>query len=137
MKKRYNISNLDQIIEMFDLRKSDRHQPFLYRRYYLYYILHKNGYSMTHIGKIFNKDHSSIIHGIKVHKNMIQIKDKYYQLFVDELDELMNMSERYDLRDIQMDVLKCTTIKQLEIIKDRIQSNFYTFVAISFLICAL
>lgn len=137
MKKRYNISNLDQIIEMFDLRKSDRHQPFLYRRYYLYYILHKNGYSMIHIGKIFNKDHSSIIHGIKVHKNMIQIKDKYYQLFVDELDQLMKVSERYDLRDIQMDVLKCTTIKQLEIIKDRIQSNFYTFVGISFLIYAL
>ena len=113
MKKRYNISNLDQIIEMFDLKKKDRHQPYLYRRYYLYYILHKNGYSMTHIGKIFNKDHASIIHGIRVHKNMIHIKDKYYKLFVDELDEIINMSERYDNRDIQMDVLKCTTIKHL------------------------
>lgn len=136
MNKRYNITNLEEIIEMFDLRSKNRYQPFLYRRYYLYYVLHSNGYRCTHIGQIFKKDHSSVLHGLKVHEVMMEIKDKYYQMFIDELDQMMDIQPS-NMQDLKKDVLLCKTIKQLQAIKDRINLDFYTFVSISFLIYAL
>jgi chromosomal replication initiation ATPase DnaA len=37
----------------------------------MYYILHKQGYTLISIGKIFNRDHSTIIHGLQKYQVVV------------------------------------------------------------------
>jgi chromosomal replication initiation ATPase DnaA len=40
-------------------------------RFEMYYVLQKDGLSLSQIGAVFNRDHSTILHGIQRWKEMI------------------------------------------------------------------
>lgn len=49
-----------------DLRSAARDRPLVHLRWELYWVLlHEFGWSRSRIGKYFNKDHTTVLHGIK------------------------------------------------------------------------
>jgi len=117
------IQNVIEVVEKHDLKKVSRKQEIIYPRYYIYSLLRDAKYSLSAIGRIFNKDHASVLHGIKMHKLYTKNKDKVYEMLTEQVKcEIYITPKEYNLKE---EVLKCTSIKKLEIIKKQILENYY------------
>lgn len=117
------IQNVIEVVERHDLKKVSRKQEIIYPRYYIYSLLRDAKYSLSAIGRIFNKDHATVLHGIKMHKLFTRQKDKVYEMLIEQVkSEIYITPKEYNLKE---EVLKCTSIKKLEIIKKQILENYY------------
>jgi hypothetical protein len=72
---------------------------------------------------MFKRDHASVIHGIKTHKDLMSTKDKIYLDFVEELRLLFE--EEPMQHNLVEDVLNCYSLERLKKIKFRIKNNMY------------
>ena len=112
-----------QYIEENNLKRKDRYRHIVYKRYYLSNLLRNNGLTLDEIGKIFNKDHATIMYGIKIHKDFMSINDSIYiQHTEQERLKFENLDHKYNLVD---DIMNCYTIPVLKKIKFRLRNNLY------------
>jgi phage regulator Rha-like protein len=117
------MNDIIQYIEDNKLNTKDRYRHLTYKRFYLYNLLRNEGHTLYEIAAMFNRDHASVIHGIKTHKDLISTKDKIYLDFVDELQLLFEGEPKnFNLVD---DVLNCYSLERLKKIKFRIKNNLY------------
>lgn len=73
------MEDIKAIIEQYQLNKKDRHRPNVYMRYYLMYVAYtRSELSLAIIGRMFNKHHSSVLHGIAEHKKWMRANDPIY-----------------------------------------------------------
>ena len=112
-------------IEDNNLAKVSRKREVIYPRYYIFNKLRDQGYTLEYIANIFNKDHCTILHGIKIHKMYTKQKDKiYFQLTEKERDLF---GDKHLIRPLHIEVLDCEDLKALKLIKKRIKLNLYEF----------
>lgn len=117
------IQNVIEVVERHDLKKVSRKQEIIYPRYYIYSLLRDAKYSLSAIGRIFGKDHATVLHGIRMHKLFMKQNDKVYEMLIEQVkSEIYITPKEYNLKE---EVLKCTSIKKLEIIKKQILENYY------------
>lgn len=58
-------------IPIEEIRGQSRVRPVAWARQSVYYAAHMNGVSLSEIGKYFNRDHTSVLHGIRAVKKRI------------------------------------------------------------------
>jgi len=110
-------------IQENNLATRDRYRHYTYKRFYLYNLLRNEGHTLYEIADMFNRDHASIIHGIKTHRDLMATNDKIYLDFVEEL-RLIFEAEPMQHNLIE-DVLNCHSLERLKKIKFRIKNNLY------------
>lgn len=110
-------------IEENNLTTRHRYRHFSYKRFYLYNLLRNEGFTLYEIAAMFKRDHASVIHGIKTHKDLMATKDKIYLDYVDEL-KLLFESEPTQ-HNLVEDVMNCHSLERLKKIKFRIKNNLY------------
>lgn len=76
---------LFKIDNMRDLKKS-RGFPYIFIRQYIYFLLKNKGLSLLKIGKIWNKDHSTIINSLKMHHNDFEQNTELYLEVINKID---------------------------------------------------
>ena len=60
-----------------ELMKGDaRNGNLVKARQHAYYELHLLGFSSSHVGRIMRRDHSTVLHGIRVHKDRMRRMDE-------------------------------------------------------------
>jgi chromosomal replication initiation ATPase DnaA len=59
---------LKEQITKHQLDNNSRHRSYVYKRYYIMYRLNKCKVSLTQIGKMLNRHHATVIHGIRMHR---------------------------------------------------------------------
>lgn len=65
-----------QICQMFDLFSKNRSTEKCDMRSYIYYLLHtKEDLGVSSIGKFFNRNHATVINGLKQYYNFVGNKD--------------------------------------------------------------
>jgi hypothetical protein len=74
------------LIKEYKLHIESRSRPIVYQRYYLYHELRKSC-TLHEIADLFNKDHASVMHGIKMHQAWTSIKDKEYLKMIATIKE--------------------------------------------------
>lgn len=112
-----------QYIEENNLKRKDRYRHIVYKRYYLSHLLRNNGLTFKEIGKIFNKDHATIMYGIKLHHDFMSINDSIYiELTEQERLKFDTLNYNYNLLD---DIMGCYSMPVLKKIKFRIKNNLY------------
>jgi len=75
------MNRLELIREYIDLNQlnfKSRKRSVIYKRYYLYNELRQYGMTFMDIGLMFDRDHSTIQHGVRVHNDMLSYKDPNY-----------------------------------------------------------
>lgn len=117
------MTNVHAIIQKYNLKQANRKQSVIYKRYYLYHQLHMAKLSLSHIGLLFNKDHATVIHGLKMHKLFWKQKDSIYLHHVEPIIDELNFIPAP--RDLRTDVLNCDSMDELLIIKTNIENNLY------------
>ncbi len=125
---------IHELIEIHQLTAKTRRREVLFKRYYLFNELREAGLNLMQIGEIFSKNHATIIHGLRVHKELLSYKDADYvaetKCLADYLGEakfLYNSTffkrpKEYDLRQ---DVLDASNYKQFKRIQRRVKMGFY------------
>lgn len=101
------IANEDivKLIEEYKLDTPSRAETVTYKRYYLYSFMY-NYRHMTYsmIGKFFNRDHSTVIHGMREHEYWYNRKDERYLKYIHPLPELVK-AKRDDISIFDVNVM--------------------------------
>ena len=117
------LEEIQAIIDMHDLKQKSRYMHLIYRRYYLYKVLKRDGMTLSQIGRLFGKTHASIINGINKHDIYMKYKDSSYMLHTLELREQFVLPQYY--KPLKQRVLECVTLEKLEKLKEQIRCNYY------------
>ena len=121
------IDKINALIEQYDLASKSRERDKVYFRSYIYWLLREDGWIMSDIGNLFNRDHATVINGLKVHESYYK-KDKVYMRFVRKLDEIFNptIDEIMIAKDtIFHDIMNCHNTTELRMIKEKIMAGGY------------
>lgn len=61
-----------------------------YAIYQIYEELHHYGYSLTEIGKMFNRDHATVIYSVKIVREGLKHNDFFFKRINERYEELAN-----------------------------------------------
>lgn len=110
-------------VDKHDLKNRSRKPRFVHRRIYFFNMMREQGMTLREIGEIFNVHHATIIHGIKRYKELKSFNDKLLELDIACYNGKINYYKKtYDLKK---DIMKATTVRDLEIIKSRTENDLY------------
>ena len=120
------IARIEQIIEEQNLRERTRHRYLVHRRWYLYILLRRHGITLTRIGKICNRSHATVIHGIQQANYFLDTNDKLFLLDTLELQkEFAGVDIVFEQRNLINDVQDCRSMYHLSLVQARIFNNQY------------
>jgi hypothetical protein len=121
------IEKIKYMIELHNLISTKRSRAIVYKRYYLFSELKKLGFNLSEIGRMLEKDHVTVMHGLNV-DNQFQNCDKIYDDIIAPIKDYLYPSDRpveLPKYSIFEDVIKCNTTTDLRIIKERIANDQY------------
>jgi len=117
---------IKKLIKKDGLNTKSRNAPLINRRMYLYNVMRRHGMIYEDIGKYFDRDHATVMHGVRRFEYLIEAKDemlltdiKHYQKLFADKD---GTKKKYNLEE---DVKNATTLGGLNIIKRRLENNLY------------
>ena len=87
---------LKEQITKYKLDTNSRNRSYVYKRYYVMYRLNKCKVSLTQIGKMLNRHHATVIHGIRMHRRWSRMQDKVY---LHEIEPLVQTAKDLDYED--------------------------------------
>ena len=105
---------LKEQITKYQLATNSRNRSYVYKRYYVMYRLNKCKLTLSEIGRLMNRHHATVIHGIKMHRRWSRQQDKVY---LNEIEPLVQAA----LQDNYEDKYKVSAIEQFNYINVRIQ----------------
>ena len=117
------LEEIQAIIDKYDLKQKSRYMHLIYRRYYLYKVLKRDGMTLSQIGRLFGKTHATVINGIAKHDTYMKYKDSSYMLHTLELREQFVLPQYY--KPLKQRVLECVSLEKLEKLKEQIRCNYY------------
>ena len=126
MEQRELIERVRELIEKYDLKNPCRLQKYTYPRYYLFAVLKQNArMPWVEIARMFEKNHSTVIHGLEVHDMLTKTKDLGYRYFTASIRDEIKLQEKDEERDIAKDVLSCRTYNQIKQLQQKIKDGYY------------
>ena len=117
------LEEIQAIIDKYELKQKSRYMHLIYRRYYLYKVLKRDGMTLSQIGRLFGKSHATVINGINKHDTYMKYKDSAYMLHTLELREKFVLPQYY--KPLKQRVLECVSLEKLEKLKEQIRCNYY------------
>jgi hypothetical protein len=118
------IEKIKYMIELHNLISSSRQRDLVYKRYYLFSELYKLNINLTQIGRMLDKDHVTVMHGLKVN-SQFQNYDKIYDDAIAPIKDYLYPPVQLPKYSIFEDVMKCNNTTDLRIIKERIENDQY------------
>jgi hypothetical protein len=118
------IQQVKELIQIDRLESKDRYRDMVYKRSYLYAILRDEGWHLSKIGRLFNRNHATIINALKVH-DAFYGRDKIYMRNVKHYDLIFRPIIEVQKDTIYDDVMNCHNTTALKIIKDKIMAGGY------------
>ncbi len=76
-------------VQYFGLGSRDRKRELVYMRFFLSHKIRDLGFSLTEIGKMMNRDHSTAVYAVKQHE--IFKNDKQYRLAVSDIEKWLRI----------------------------------------------
>ena len=70
------------LIHKHELMKQDRKAMKVYQRAYLYHYLYSKGMTLQEIGRLFKRNHATVMNGLKVYRHMMDTNNKGFEFAV-------------------------------------------------------
>ena len=121
-----SVERIKEHIEKYSLDVPCRKREVVYKRMYLFkYLQQMEGMSLISIGKMFNRDHSTVIHGLRTFDNV-----KLYEDFMDytrkEFELFKINTFRRDLYTLNRTPIQFSREQFETIVEVRIKENIET-----------
>jgi len=123
-----NLEQVKEYIETEELNGRSREQFNVFRRHYLCYALYRTReLTLSEIGRIFNRDHSTVLHSIRKHEELKN--DKFYKKKIESCVQLMEepLTFSRQKRNIFEDVAKATNYEKLRRIRRWLNEGRYDY----------
>lgn len=120
---------INKIIEEHGLNTPSRKEELVYKRFVFWnYLYNKLGMTLEDVGKEFNRNHSSVIYGIRKYNDLIMYNDfkKMATEFEDEIDSILSVvnAEAVDsLTDIEVDLMNAKNVHELWSVKKKLMNS--------------
>jgi chromosomal replication initiation ATPase DnaA len=120
---------IKKIIEEHGLNTPSRKEELVYKRFVFWnYLYNKLGMTLEDVGKEFNRNHSSVIYGIRKYNDLIIYDDfkKMATEFEDEIDSILSVvnAEAVDsLTDIEVDLMNAKNVHELWSVKKKLMNS--------------
>lgn len=121
-----NLEQVKEYIETEELNGRSREQFYVFRRHYLCYALYRTQeLTLSEIGRVFNRDHSTVLHSIRKHEELKN--DRLYQKMIEDCVELMSepLTFTRQKRNIFEDVAKATNYEKLRRVRRWLNEGRY------------
>ena len=118
------IDKIKQIIQEYDLASKSRDRDKVYHRAYFYSLLREEGWHLSKIGRLFNRNHAKVINALKIHDGYYG-KDKIYMRYIKQFDDIFKPAVDVPKESIFDDIMNCHNTTELRLIKERIVSGWY------------
>lgn len=121
-----NIEQIKEYIDTEELNGRSREQFYVFRRHYLCYALYRTQeLTLSEIGRIFKRDHSTVLHSIRKHEELKN--DRLYQKMIEDCVELMSepLTFSRQKRNIFEDVAKATNYEKLRRVRRWLNEGRY------------
>ena len=121
-----NIEQIKEYIQAEDLNGKSREQFYVYRRHYLCWALYRtNEFTLSQIGALFNRDHSTVLHSIRKHEELQN--DRLYCGLTKSCQELMAEPLVFtrQRRNIFDDISKAINLEKLQRIRRWLNEGRY------------
>jgi hypothetical protein len=118
---------IKELIQRDNLDSKDRYRDMIYKRSYLYAILRDEGWHLSKIGRLFNRNHSTVINALKIHDQFFgndKLYDRTIRQYVNELGKFSIQIDE-DKPTIFQDIINCHNTTALAIIKQKIKDGYY------------
>jgi hypothetical protein len=119
------IENVKEVIERYQLDKKNRKREVIYIRSILYTHLRNEKWTLAQIGKLFNKDHATILHGLRCYQENIKYQD--FKDINNRIEQELNLAtqeiepeSKLQLTEIELDILEANNITQFYEIKNNL-----------------
>lgn len=127
MKTNEIIEKAEFFTERDRLDRKSRQREIVYKRAYLMYVMRNQLLTFQEIADRFNVTHPTVLYWSNMVKFYLhESKDKVY---IDHVQEYLKAFEgsKYtpEYRNLQQEVLNCTSTYELKLIKERILENKY------------
>jgi len=88
----------DKVCPILGISKEAIHSQLRMRdvvnaRFIIFWILYNHGYTYSLIGCYYNRNHATVIHGVKLIDELLQIKDKTIEMLVSKVSHLTNLNK--------------------------------------------
>ena len=123
-----NIEQVKEYIESEGLNGRSREQFYVFKRHYLCYALYRTQeLTLSEIGALFNRDHSTVLNSIRKHEELKT--DKLYQKKIESCIQLMAepLTFSRQKRNIFEDVAKATNYTKLKRIRRWLNEGRYDY----------
>lgn len=120
---------IKKIIEEHGLNTPSRKEELVYKRFVFWnYLYNKLGMTLEDVGKEFNRNHSSVIYGIRKYNDLIIYNDfkKMATEFEDEIESILSVvnAEAVDnLTDIEVDLMNAKNVHELWAVKKKLMNS--------------
>ena len=130
-----SVERIKEHIEKYSLDVPCRKREVVYKRMYLFkYLQQMEGMSLTAIGKLFNKDHATVMHGLKTYEN-VKVYDDFVNFTAEEFKEFPLIENKRDRYTLNRTPIYWTREEYSLILETRIKHDLETNVeAIKFII---
>ena len=118
------IQQIKELIIQDELATKSRQRGRIYKRSYLYAILREEGWNLSDIGKLFNRNHATVINALKIHDGYYG-KDKIYMRYIKQFDDIFKPAVEVPKDSIFQDIMNCHNTTQLRLIKEKIVNGWY------------
>lgn len=121
------IEKVEFFTERDRLDRKTRQREIVYKRAYLMYILRNQLLTFQEIAERFNVTHPTVLYW----SNMVKfyLHESKDQVYIDHIQEYLKAFEgtKYtpEYRNLEEEVLNCTSTYELKLIKERIKENKY------------
>ena len=118
--KTINIDRVEDIITEYGLKTKARNREIIWNRYAAFNFLRSFGFSLSTIGKLFDKDHATVLNGLKVYEKEKRYSD--FQSYVLEIEkDLQTTIEGYIFESEDVCVNEVVCLCNLEnLIKEKL-----------------
>lgn len=120
-----NLIKITELIERYELNTSSRKREKVYIRSVLYHFLRSNKMTLDRIGKMFGKNHATILHGLECYnrnKNYSDFKDLIYlierELEVSCID--IEDEDKLKLTETELDILEANSLQDFWQVKNNL-----------------
>lgn len=120
-----NLIKITELIERYELNTSSRKREKVYIRSVLYHFLRNNKMTLDRIGKMFSKNHATILHGLECYernknypdfKELISLVENELEVSCIEIED----EEKLKLTEIELDILEANSIQDFWQVKNNL-----------------
>lgn len=120
-----NIIKITELIERYDLNTSSRKREKVYIRSVLYHFLRNNKMKLDQIGKLFNKNHATILHGLDCYNQNKNYPDFQELIALIENELEVNCidiadEDKLKLSEVEIDLLDANSIQDFWKVKNNL-----------------